>query len=703
MRDALNRLGNEFPTIRDPAHVLRRLEAFQMTHWGASSSGNLQEYRTPDSAAARAAQIKQSGATTVITNGLQNRFNYPHLADDIAERQRVVAEACHQEDLQVIDHLDLTIFWQSSYTTLFDHSDWAMRNLRDGTPIRWLCMNHPEYREFYVQYLQKLMRAGIDGFMLDEISFHDQQRAYCGCVHCRTGFERDTGVRFPEYRDDDVINNLDHPMWRLWWSWQRRSIAQFKAMLLERLRAINPDVIILAYSTAIYRPNVRAVDMLEQAGVCFIGTEGTNTVYPGYANFYSQHRILSAFARRGGRPSWALYSANNAPENRFAAFHSALTNSGLWLSGDAVAQVYRWPHWREARAWGQPVGDIAVVLVTSSRDGNVANAAAHCAETIGWCQAFGVGGVQFDIVTGRHTSADDLTRFKAVVVPHAPSMPFALAEAIDHYVRGGGVAVVTGNVGHQDPLGQPANGHSIIRRMGIDQIETIGAIAYRREAFEGVEACKLSVADGALPAAPRRITVPGTYRFDAHLNAQTPHGVLAQFENGEPAMLSIPHDRGRYVYLACLAGLAVHQPRMHKSTVWGHYLDVDTVALIKAVARHATGDRDRVVVEGDGVLSATYQSGNRVWVRMVNVSGVELQEGERVGTLTPSFPPVGPIRIRMRMSVGDRATLFSPDLDEPMLLELVQEDREAAPESARTVTIPHGAFTQFAFVRFELQ
>jgi len=57
----------------------------------------------------------------------------------------------------------------------------------------------------------------------------------------------------------------------------------------------------------------------------------------------------------------------------------------------------------------------------------------------------------------------------------------------------------------------------------------------------------------------------------------------------------------------------------------------------------------------------------------------------------------------MRMSVGDRATLFSPDLDEPMLLELVQEDREAAPESARTVTIPHGAFTQFAFVRFELQ
>ncbi len=689
LREAVDHLFDDIPTARYSKATLKLMRSFQMGNWAASSSGNLGEYATPQLADRRAAELAAGGCNAVLISGRQNRFNYPHIADQIAQRQRLVADACHRHGIRVFDHLDFTIYWQSSFPVFFEHPQWAQRDLRDGTPSKWMCLNQPDYREFYARYLEKLVRTGLDGFMLDEISFHDQRKTYCGCDHCRRKFHEQTGFRFPEHYADDVIGNRDDPMFQLWRKWQRRSIVEFKAFLLERIRRINPDAVIVAYCTAIYRPSVRASDMQEHARVCFVGTEGTNTVWPGYANFYSQHRILSAFTRRFGRPSWAHFAANTGKEFVFSAYHAAMTGSGTWAHHQHVSDVYNWAHWPEARAWGEPVGDIAVILPSPSRDGNLGQSELHISEAAGWCQAFGVDGVQFAIVPGLYVRAEDLRRFKAVVLPHAPYLHARLGDAVDAFVNAGGTAIVTGTAGRFDRLGNPWGDSAFFRRMSMRAIHESDNPQLIRWVMHGAR-------DRAITLAHElnlRVDLPRCFRYDPVFQDDAPHQVLARFaEDDTPAVVSIPRGKGRYIYVGFLPGQIVYQPRMYKSTVWSDYLNPDVVSLMTSLASQATGGTDPVGVEGRGVLSATYTDGRRVWVRLLNVSGVNIQPGERVGTPTPAFPPLEAIRIRVNLLVKDEVTLFTPDRDQPLVLQ----------RDADQVLIPAGVFDQFAFVRMEL-
>jgi hypothetical protein len=696
MQSAVDGLFRNVPAIPTPEQVNELLSDFRMTNWGASSSGNLKDYRTPELAAKRARKIKVGGANAVITNGLQNRLNYLKFADELAERQRIVADACHAQGLKVFDHLDLTIFWQSAYPLVFEHPEWAQRELRDGTPGRWLCLNQPSYREFYAQYLEKMVRAGIDGFMLDEVSFHDQIKTFCGCNHCRANFEKATGYRLPEFWDEEVINNRDNPLWQLWCHWQRKAIVEFKAFLLKRLQKINPNVVLLAYNTSIYRLSTRVSDMQEQARVCFVGTEGTNTVYPGYAHFYSQHRILSAFARKFGRPSWAHFAAESDEQFEFSGYHAAVTNSGLWGHLGGLSDIYNWEHWPEAHQWGEPVGDIAVVAASPSRDQNTTRAALHSAAVAGWCQAFGVSGVQFDIVPGLYAKLSDLKRFKAIVLPCTPSMPPRLIELIDRFVQDGGAAIVTGIPGRFDQLGYPLGDDALLKRMGFRSIRDTDTVRYIKEEFVGGQDRLLSFSPNAIPGVGSQMKLQDSYRFDPMIDAGRQQEVMATFQDGALAIVSLEKGKGRYIYIGFTAGQAVHQPRMYKNTVWADYLRPDLVSLMERIAREATGGQDRIRIEGRGILSAAYLSGSRLWVRLLNVSGVNLKPGNRVGDLKPSYPRLSEIKIHLKKSGASRATLMSPGLRKPMVL------KAAASGTEDVFTLPAGAFQRFAFVRIEV-
>ena len=696
MQSAVERLFDDVAAIPTPEPAVALLKDFRMTNWGASSSGNLNDIRKPELAAKRARDVKAGGANVVITSGLQNRLNYLKYADEIAERQRIVADACHAQGLKVFDHLDFTIFWQSAYPLVFEHPEWAQRELRDGTPGRWLCLSQPAYREFYAQYLEKLVRAGIDGFMLDEISFHDQIKTYCGCEHCRANFEKETGYRMSEFWDEEVINNRDHPLWQLWWHWQKKAIVEFKSFLLKRLQKINPDAILLAYNTSIYRLSTRVSDMQEQARVCFVGTEGTDTVYPGYANFYSQHRILSAFARKYGRPSWAHFAAESDEQFEFSGYHAAITNSGLWAHLRGLTDLYNWEHWPEAHQWGEPVGDIAVVAASPSRDQNYTRAALHSAAVAGWCQAFGVSGVQFDIVPGLYAQLPDLEKFKAIVLPCTPSMPPRLIELIDRFVQDGGAAIVTGIPGRYDQLGNPLGDDALLKRLGFRSIRDTDTVRYIREEFKGGQNRLLKFSSNALPGLESQMKLPDSYRFDPMIDAGRQQEVMATFQDGAPAIVSLEKGKGRYIYFAFTPGQTVHQPRMFKNTVWEDYLQPDLVSLMNRVAGEATRGQDRIRVEGEGILSAAYRSGSRLWVRLLNVSGVNLKPGNRVGTLEPSYPRLSEIKIHLKKPGASQATLMSPGLRKPMVLKAATSGTEDV------FTLPAGAFQRFAFVRFEV-
>ena len=694
MRAAADTLYDGVPSWRSTPANTAFLENLRSVSWGASSSGNLDEFNTPELAAKRAARIKQEGATVAFIHGRQNRLNHLRLNDELLQFHRRVAEACHAQGLRVFDHLDFTIFWQAAYPLIFRRPEWAQRDLRDGTPLRWCCFNKADFREHYARYLEALVRSGVDGFMLDEINYRASR--YCGCEDCRLRFERETGFRLPEYWDESVIGNRDAPLWRLWQEWQKKVLVEFKLFLLGRIRKINPDAVILAYSTCIYRHQVRVLDMLEQSRACFIGAEGTNMTYPISYNLFAQMRILSSMARFYGRPAHGQYPSRSIEEQIFSSgFLSALTATHPWKWG---ASHLEWSRLDEAHARGEPLADVAVLLSPATRDGNMATAALHTREVFGWCQALGASGVQFEPLPGPYTRPEDLRKYKAVIVPHAVNMPKALADRVEEYVAQGGVAVVTGVAGRRDRLGFPLGADALHRKMKIRALTVADPVAYnfRSELFEGGRDREVLPEPGGLRAAAERFALPGACRFEAVLDEGAAHTVLARFDSGEPAILSLPSGKGRYIHVGFLPGRIVHQPRMYDRETWRPCMQPEVVALMNAIAREATGDTDRIFVRGDGLLSATYQKGNRVWVRMVNVAGIRsIPVGEKVGDVSPTYPDVGPVEILIRMPVASRAMLFSPDGDREVAFEVRRNGTEGS------VLIPAGTFRRFAFVRLE--
>lgn len=702
MEAATEKLFDDLPVYRASPQLQAYIERHQPMSWGGSCSGNLSEFNTPELAARRAAEIRNGGYTSVFINGRQNRLNHLDMLDEMLKFESLVAEASHAQGLKVIDHVDFTIAWQSAYPHVFAKArgiDWFMKDLRTGTVNRWLCLNNPSYREFYAEYLEKLVRAGIDGFQLDEVGFHDQKRTYCGCEHCRAKFEEETGFRFPEHWDEDVIDNLANPFWRLWKEWQKKCIVEFEGFLLERLRKINPDVLILAYSTAIYRSSVRVHDMQDHARISFVGTEGTDMVYAGAYNFFAQYRILSSFARQYGRPAWIHGATNNNEEEDFAAFLSALSANGTsWMK----AKVFGWTHWPEARAWADPVADVGILLVSPTRDGEMLTADLHSAETHGWCEALGVSGVQFEPVPCLSVKPSELKKYRVLVLPYAVNMPRRLGELVGKYVEEGGVVVVTGVAGRYDRLGSPLGEEAFFRSMGIreitaaDKMTYIDPAYYSKELSTGGVDRTLILTPGRFPNLPGRIKLLNSYRFNISLAPGVRCDVLAKFEDGAPAILSLPSGKGRYIYLAFLPGHMIHQPRLQKSYKWGRYLQPEAVALMRALLRDATDNADRVVVDGTGILSAAYQKGNRLWVRLLNVSGIKLPEGEKIDVVTPQYPDLGPIRIRVRMPVSPDAQLVDPDRGDVLNLKVVREGQE------HIVIVPARSFRRFAFVRMEV-
>ena len=495
--------------------------------------------------------------------------------------------------------------------------------------------------------------------------------------------------------------NRASPLWRLWLEWQKKSLVEFDHLVQDWARRINPNLVRMHYSTAIYHPGVNNFDIQQFARVAFVGTEGTNVTFPAYARLFSQQRILSTYARRYGRPSWPLYKAGGEI-GPWAAWLAALTCSGPKVSsGISMSPILKWPYWAEARRWAEPVADVAVLLSAATRDGSYPTAALHCAEVHGWCQVFGLEGIQFNPVAGLFTTPEELASYAAVVVPHCESMPTDLVEIVHEYVKQGGVALVTGVPGRYDRLGFPLGKDSLLQRMGMYAIVPASRITYdiSRQQYGGRTDQTLSLASEFMSGYTRKIAMLQGYRFDPVFLPGTGYVVLARFADGKPAVCSVEHGKGRYIYLGFLPGAMNYQERLHASSVWQFHIQPQVARFVRNLSLEATGRCDRIVVEGEGILSCAYRKGEKAWVRLLNILGTrDLQEGGRLGYgRQPSYPDLGAITLRIRMPLHGTPVLLTPDRNASLSLSAVQED------FGSVVEIPAGAFQRFAFVRMRVE
>jgi len=704
MRAIRLKLYEDTPTVADPPQTQTALASFRLASWGFANSSAMDEFPTPEAAARRAADIRRSQATAAIVRGRHFRLNWLSETPRIMAYYETAARACRGQGLIPLAHLDFNIGWQPAFPIMLLNPQWPQRSLQDGTPTRWFCLNHPTLREAFARHVEDIARRGMDGFMLDEITFITRDHFHCGCEHCRAQFERKTGLRLPEVFDRNIIGNPESPLWRLWQEWQAQSLTQFRLFLLQRLRGVNPSAFLMNYSTNIYYPSDASSNTFESGRVCFAGAEGADLVWGAAPSEFAQHRTALAFSRFWGRPAWAQYPAVNEGDQVFSIWFAPIAGVAPWgwlraWQDEKAARPYQWEHLAEAYAQAEPVADLAVLLASVNRSGPPERGAVHSAETYGWMQAMGLRGVQFSPVPGKYVLDKDLAPYKAVVVPQSEQMSLQAIEAVQRFVARGGVAIVSGVPGRYDALGFPLGQGSLLRRMGLQSIEDTQKVFFdsKTQRFLDLAPQTLTLEPGFLPSLPRQIEVPPGYRFTPSFPPGAAYAVLARFSDGAPAICAIPSGQGRYLYLSFLPGLVSCQPRASQATLVERWHSPPVLDFIREMAREALGRAESAYVEGDGLLATVWRKDRRVWARMLNVAGaLRLPVGKPIGKAEPVYPPLDAVRVHLRLPVQTAATLFTPDRSAPLRLAARQE------EGGQVIEVPAGAFERFAFIRMEI-
>ena len=190
---------------------------------------------------------------------------YPYWREINACIERLVS-ACHRYGIRVIEHHSSTIFFDTTTEAgwrlieenlcvngrrAYDswHKIFPFLNcnpLIEGTDIRsfqqvngksgaydmdgyncrFACVNNPDYRAIYFDYVKSLCDTGIDGIMNDDVQYFD--RNACTCEHCRRLFTEQTGYTLPEPQDwGDFWENYDHPVYLAWKRFKLASTERF--------------------------------------------------------------------------------------------------------------------------------------------------------------------------------------------------------------------------------------------------------------------------------------------------------------------------------------------------------------------------------------------------------------------------------------------------------------------------------------------
>ena len=196
------------------------------------------------------------GVTHAMTfNSTHYLWNYYRGFDKMAETVEKLCRAFHKYGIYVIEHHSATIMYSylpgeprnnPSYWPTYE-ADMDLNTDCHGVPVGSLfqvsartgkpmftnlyhnyatCMNNPDFRRIYFDYLEKLYNAGLDGILADDLWFVEPET--CACVHCRRLFKEQSGFDLPTGDDwDKIMADQDSEIYTAWQDFRYSSIVDF--------------------------------------------------------------------------------------------------------------------------------------------------------------------------------------------------------------------------------------------------------------------------------------------------------------------------------------------------------------------------------------------------------------------------------------------------------------------------------------------
>ncbi len=473
---------------------------------------------TPDWKAWReqARQLAEAGVNSVTLFWFGEGEHYRHILFDSAiyeithpafgfekvyEVLTRLCALCHEVGIRVIAHHGFAFvhyqlahpFYQVDIDRLFYEgeamSDWLGVDMRTGGPTLGqyngyvFCPNRPSFRKAVRHLVGRLVGCGVDGLMLDDISFMPSYYV-CGCEVCRAGFAR-RGGSLPPVGDTAFWGNFENPQFRAWLDFRMHSTADFHREQAEAIAGIRREF----FYDACNSTNLLVAASQNQGWGYERWMEAANVVHRENCNWrvnaFSwvdaavEEKVNHALARPTGAPCLSLIYPHS-PDDYFNAWAQTMVSGSHfwggyqhyhWQSSASGPRTVRTPPGRVQEAIGScyrweiaypaffprsstALSAIAVVFSPSTRlfyGGNDDGYYGH--EFSGWCQMLLRAGEPFNVVLEEEMGSEPAAQVKLLILPNWACMSEAAAAAVRRFVKRGGRVIATGETGFYDAGG----------------------------------------------------------------------------------------------------------------------------------------------------------------------------------------------------------------------------------------------------------
>ena len=443
---------------------------------------NLREPDVRDDARKVVRDIREYGGNAILTNigGIvafyHSKLEYQYVNPFLKPGQDYVAEtiaAAREEGLAVIGRFDLSkTMKKEAYQA---HPEWFMLN-RDGTPrvyadIYTACPNGSWYQDYGL----RILREGMERYDVDGVFFNASNpygttdyggvnRGNCACQNCQRRFREMYGKDLP------AVENFLDPNWAEYLEFQERTSDELTQRIYAESRKIRPHAAIMG------RGNVHC-DVLRNEVQRRVDRDPPEWPYQAGEHL----REYAAIAP--GKPTCATATAHldypwrQALESgpaHMLRFAQSLANGGsldLYLMGDfddqedkrfipATRNLFHWYAKNEAHYSNlQPASRVALYHSRRQDRWGGSHKSGREAEKAwrGVYSALVDQRIPFWMVDDRRV-ADGTTKlstesYDVIILPGVTILTDAEANALDSFVRAGGLVIATGQTGGYDKLG----------------------------------------------------------------------------------------------------------------------------------------------------------------------------------------------------------------------------------------------------------
>lgn len=576
---------------------------------------------------AQANALAASGIDGVLIGGGRHHYLFDDLPyiEDYGQAAKKVVDACHKRGIKVAEHHSVVLTSREDYAK--EHASWIQRDFETGEFSVWpeystwaFCPNNPDFREHYWKITKDLVqRIGVDALMSDDTVFHHG----CCCGSCAKRWQAEVGGDIRQaYKDSRVAGTHE---WRQFNEARRRWYEDFRQWVRERQAKE-----LLGVTCISLIGNIASAWGTQNHGGFVEG--GLNTadaaVWEIYnpADFYSWRRnaaeasaLAEACRVRRVIPLCLPYADIAEKPNQFdpeeETFMWALSKAygmpfllgRVYLTGLVADDTPRSYYLFERDKLtpylkAEPAAAVGVFFSRRSRDVDPVGDGSHSQAAIAWAEALMDNLVPYRAVTEETLDSGLPKNLHTLIMPNVFSISDRNLDAIEKFVKGGGIMITTFQTGICDESGEPA-------------------LNKRQERLARLFGVKL------LSEKRKEIPAEAKYpRADVDVDTLKPlGGVLEAYQH--------KLGKGEVIYMPELAELAAFQDQANEGDIYQDRREPKITSALAKLVQDMTPDQPLKITSSDPnshLLTTVQKSGKRLLVHIINCSGADLRLGRRI-------------------------------------------------------------------------